>query len=288
METFVVAVARSFEVSFFTACWVFVALWGVETLWPRGERPTLSQMLKALRFWGFFIVIGALIAGAFDAWRAVYRVAPLLDAAGLARSAGWAAFLVGPVLFLILYDFFNYWMHRAQHRWFWRQHRVHHSITNLSSMNSYFHPTEHLFRVSLIYLPMALLFGWGASGMTVVASIVMALDGFFVHSPSRLNFGPLRHLFVDNAFHRIHHSVEERHFERNFGAFTTIWDRLFRTAHFPVRDEWPDTGIVGFAEPVTVMDYVMMRAGAVPGSDRRQDAKTAPLPPGDPVSAPVG
>ena len=78
----------------------------------------------------------------------------------------------------------------------------------------------------------------------------------WIHSPTRFHFGPLRAVFVDNRYHRIHHSLEERHFDRNFGAFTTLWDRLFGTHHAPSSDEWPDVGLDGVGEPVGLKQWL--------------------------------
>lgn len=54
-------------------------------------------------------------------------------------------YVVAPLLGMILYDFFGYWLHRAQHKWLWRLHAIHHAIEELSGINSYFHPTEQFF-----------------------------------------------------------------------------------------------------------------------------------------------
>ncbi len=35
------------------------------------------------------------------------------------------------------------------------------------------------------------------------------------------------------AHHQVHHSTDERHFDRNFGSTLAIWDRLFGTFYQP-------------------------------------------------------
>ena len=54
-------------------------------------------------------------------------------------------------------------------------------------------------------------------------------QGNYLHSPIRLHLGVLGRYIVDNRVHRIHHSLEPAHFDKNFGMFTTLWDRLFGT-----------------------------------------------------------
>jgi len=65
-----------------------------------------------------------------------------------------------------------------------------------------------------------------------------------IHANVRTNFGPLGHIFVSPQFHRIHHSIELRHRDLNFGVALTIWDRLFGTM-YRGRDEYPETGVDG-------------------------------------------
>lgn len=243
--------------SLFTIAWVCIVLWGVQRLWPRGAKPSKAETWKAAKFWAVFLIADAVILGTFR--HLDQEITPLFDLkAGIGMLPWWAALFVGPIGFLIIYDFFNYWMHRAQHKWFWRQHRIHHSITHLSAFNGYFHPTEPLFRLVSIYVPLTVLFGYGGAGWTVAMSMLTTAHGYYVHSPTALNFGPLRAVFVDNAFHRVHHSVETQHFDKNFGAFTTLWDRLFGTAYFPAKDEWPDTGVWDYPEAETLRAYVSL------------------------------
>lgn len=254
---FAASFGRALLFGIFSTAWICIVFWGVARLWPRGERPSRQEARKAASFWAVFIVAGAIIFTLNRYYGP--RIEPLFDLRGTIRGLPtWLYFTFGAFLFLCLYDFFNYWMHRAQHKWFWRQHRIHHSVRNLSALNSYFHPTEHLFRLLLIYYPLALFFGGGAGGFGVAVAMLNTAQGYFVHVPTRFNYGPLRCLMVDNVFHRIHHSVEPEHFEKNFGAFTTLWDRLFGTAYWPANGEWPETGVWDFEEVETVGDYIRM------------------------------
>src|SRR6185295_15584971 len=42
--------------------------------------------------------------------------------------------------------------------------------------------------------------------------------------------------------HRVHHSVESRHADTNFGVSLSIWDHLFGT-QYRHYDEYPETGV---------------------------------------------
>jgi sterol desaturase/sphingolipid hydroxylase (fatty acid hydroxylase superfamily) len=157
-------------------------------------------------------------------------------------------------------DFFYYWMHRAQHRfgWLWRFHRVHHSIAAINATNSYHHVAEDLFQFAAVTIPMSILLGVASGPVPWLVIVVLNTHSYFIHSTTRLSIGPLRHVFTDNRVHRIHHSTEDRHLNRNFAATTPLWDLLFGTAYFPRRDEWPAVGLADVSEPKTITQYLLM------------------------------
>ena len=45
-------------------------------------------------------------------------------------------------------------------------------------------------------------------------------------------------------YHRIHHSFQLEHLDKNFAAFFPIWDILFGTYYHPGKDEFPSTGLL--------------------------------------------
>lgn len=249
--------------------WIFVVLWGVERLFPK-DRPSERAQLASLRFWAFYAVAGALIVTFFEMAKRPLDLEPLVLLSLAEEIPNWAAYILGPLAITAVYDFWNYWMHRAQHRWFWAQHSVHHSIRNLSAVNSYMHWTEELFRVAFIAIPTAVLFQLEIGGATLAATMISAAHGNFIHSASSLHLGKFGRLFLaDNRWHRIHHSIEREHFDKNFGTGITLWDRLFGTAYFPESHEWPATGVHDQPEPTTIDDYLWrpFRSGRRSGAD---------------------
>ena len=168
---------------------------------------------------------------------------------------GYFAYVFWPIVSITVMDFFQYWMHRIQHQFFWRYHAIHHSIEHLSVVNSYHHWTDPLFRLALAELPLMVLIGANLPAAAIVAFLT-PLQGAFIHCNSRVNIGFLNRIIADNRLHRIHHSIEHRHFDTNFGERTSIWDQLFGTAYFPARDEWPATGLQNEAEPKSISDFL--------------------------------
>jgi sterol desaturase/sphingolipid hydroxylase (fatty acid hydroxylase superfamily) len=215
------------------------------------ERHSLRSRLPGLLFWVLWTVVATVTYGAFHLlWRRV-GIEPLIV---LPLGFGWAgviAIVAAPLASAFVADFFFYWCHRAQHRWLWRFHAVHHSVRELNSTNSFHHVSEPLIQTVLIVLPSSLIVS-ETGAMVPVIALLLHMQSSYIHSSSRWHMGPLRAIFVDNRFHRIHHSLERQHYDRNFGAVTTLWDRLFGTAHFPKPDEWPATGIHEVDQPRTL------------------------------------
>jgi sterol desaturase/sphingolipid hydroxylase (fatty acid hydroxylase superfamily) len=246
----------------YLAC-VFVAYFLIEQLLPL-SRNSLRSYGRAVCFWAITVSLNAFI------FALVYQV---LDKDKL--SAWWvvdlslptysppvqllgmiAATLAGLIIGNLLY----YWFHRAQHAvpFLWRFHKVHHSITELSALNSYHHVTEDALQYVLTVAPMLLLIQFNSGAMPWIVAAILGTQAFYVHSSANINIGPLRYLIGDNRFHRIHHSNQERHFGKNFGTTTPIWDLLFRTAYFPQPGEWPETGLADTLEPKNVRDFLTM------------------------------
>jgi sterol desaturase/sphingolipid hydroxylase (fatty acid hydroxylase superfamily) len=240
----------------FALAWTCASFIVIETLWPRpGARVTTASRLKAVAFWTASGALGTLIAlGIMALWRPL-GVKPLIPSLAPAFLPAPAGAFIAAAAAAFIGDFFYYWCHRAQHRFFWRFHAVHHSVKELSGIAGYHHFTEGLFEFFLYSIPLG-LFTDSPYAIPILGTW-LAWQGNYEHSPTRLNFGPLGRYLVDNRFHRIHHSAAPEHFDKNFGIFTTLWDSAFGTAHFPAPGEWPATGVADVPEPQSIKDYVL-------------------------------
>lgn len=225
-----------------------------ELLLPREKQP-LRQRLVGLGIWVLYVPINIIILRVFHNFWASVGIRPLITIPLSFDWAGVFAMVLAPIAGALAYDFFFYWFHRAQHALAWRFHAVHHSMRELNAVNSYHHVSEPIFQAIFLLLPASVVMA--DTGPVVPAMlIILQLQASFIHSPTRINLGPLRVFFCDNRFHRIHHSVEEKHFDKNFGAFSTLWDRLFGTAWVPAENEWPETGLAEIDQPRSLWAWI--------------------------------
>jgi len=167
--------------------------------------------------------------------------------------------IVASLIVLQASEFFYYWFHRLQHtsRFFWRFHAEHHSLEEMSAFNSNHHFSEEIFRIPFLIIPVSLLFSFEQGYVPWIWVFFVRWQGYFEHSSTRLNLGWVRYLFPDNRFHRIHHSIERQHVNKNFGSGSAIWDMLFGTVYYPKAGEWPDVGLSNMREPQTLKEFLL-------------------------------
>src|SRR5262249_21623352 len=146
-------------------------------------------------------------------------------------------YVLFPAVPFIAYDFFYYWTHRLQHTVpaLWEQHKLHHMDESVYCISSgRHHWLEEGIRVFTLTLPMSILITIGSS-LGMVAAFIYTYWAFVIHANVRLPFGPMTPVLCGPQLHRIHHSREPRHRDRNFAAFFPLWDILFGTYHRPQR-----------------------------------------------------
>lgn len=169
---------------------------------------------------------------------------------------GTVGYVLQIAVLVAISDFLAYWRHRAEHAWLWRIHVVHHAPRDLHAANDLGHPVQNIFNFVFIAVPMSLIQISGPE-MPFIVGAILTLAALYIHSPVEWHFGPLRRCLVDNRFHRIHHSLDPRHFDKNFGIFLSIWDYAFGTAYEPGR-EWPPVGVAGVPAPRTVIEFLAL------------------------------
>lgn len=158
--------------------------------------------------------------------------------------------LVSLVIYLVVMDFFDYWLHRSQHtfEWWWRLHALHHSQRQMTMWSdNRNHLLDDLIR-DLLLVTLAQFIGV-APGQFVAIVAITQLSESFQHANLRLWFGRWgERLWVSPRFHRRHHSIGIGHETPgmklggcNFGVLLPWWDMLFGSANFEQR--YDPTGI---------------------------------------------
>lgn len=146
-----------------------------------------------------------------------------------------------------------YVAHRLLHAvpWLWHFHAVHHSQRVLNPFTTKrAHVIEDVFTLALASIPMSLVGGSYATWFWI--PVLNGYWSFVIHANARTNLGPLRWIVVSPQAHRIHHSTDPKHYDKNFCTEIALWDYLFGTA-YDVHDEYPEvTGLVDFEVPAEV------------------------------------
>lgn len=207
---------------------------------------------QALRILGALPVLGASLFAAQWAVRGLDRVAGRPDL-GVDPAAVTALYTL--TLF-IAWDASRFAVHQAMHRVpaLWAFHQVHHSAEVLTPLTFHrVHPVESaLYQLrgaivtTAVLVPFFWLFREGVDPWTVLGVhglgfVFNGLTGNLRHSHVWLRFGAtVERWLISPAQHQIHHSADPRHFDRNFGTWLAVWDRLAGTlviadAHAPTR-----------------------------------------------------
>jgi len=150
-------------------------------------------------------------------------------------------FLYTAVLF-VSSDFSRYFLHRLCHRLplLWQFHQVHHSAEVMTPLTLYrSHPVEHLLFIVRGALVTGLITGfffylfgtraiqYQVLGVNVLGLLFNMLGANLRHSHVWFSYGKhIEHILLSPAQHQLHHSVDQHHYDRNYGSCLSIWDWL--------------------------------------------------------------
>jgi sterol desaturase/sphingolipid hydroxylase (fatty acid hydroxylase superfamily) len=217
----------------FVVAFLGVAVW--ESLRPRRE---LSEPVE--RRWGKHSL---LLLVSFAVSAVLVPVSPMLMAASVAGSRygllnkPWLPFAARWILAVLILDLAKYATHRALHSvyFLWRVHQVHHSDRDFDVSTSVRgHPIETILFHGASLATIAILAP--PLGAVLAAELMSVFESFFSHAnaslPEWLQRG-LGVVFYTADTHRIHHSVDIRMQNSNFGDIFPWWDRVFGTYLHP-------------------------------------------------------
>lgn len=148
------------------------------------------------------------------------------------------------IVYALYIDCAKYWMHRLSHMipLLWAIHSFHHSAERLTvATGARHHWAEKIALAPFLFLTL-MLFQVPEHIMAITILVMNVPDGL-----QHLNWKIAWHragLLVNTPhWHRIHHSVEPKHYDKNFSSAFPIMDVIFGTAYRPALDEYPETGL---------------------------------------------
>ncbi len=202
---------------------LFFLLIGIEYAVGRRRGRDTYRLNDALNSIGLGVL--SQLAGVFSAaltlgvYTLVFRHASLWQLPG---NAIWV-WVVG----LLFYDFCYYWHHRLGHTvaLLWGAHVVHHQSEDYNLSTALRQTGSGWLAGWLFYLPMALL---GFPPLVVGAvALIDRLYQYWVHTQHIGKLGRFDRWFCLPSNHRVHHAVNDRYLDKNFGGILIVWDRLF-------------------------------------------------------------
>lgn len=185
-----------------------------------------------------------------------------IGVAAAAEAHGWGLLQVWPLPFwlkmaasVVLLDLAIYLQHVLFHAvpLLWRLHRMHHADLDLDvSSGGRFHSLEILLST---LIKMAVVASLGAPVLAVlIFEVLLNATSMFSHANARLSARLdrwLRWVLVTPDMHRVHHSIEPRETNSNFGFNAPWWDYIFGTYRAQPRLGHADMiiGIEQFRDP---------------------------------------
>ena len=163
---------------------------------------------------------------------------------------------VGFLIYLVVLDLVDYWIHRGQHawRWWWALHALHHSQRQMTFWSDdRNHLLDDLLRDGLM-AAVALAIGVAPAQFLLLVMASRVLQSL-QHANLRWRWGRWgEYLLVSPSFHRRHHAMGIGHEGPasgcNFAVLLPIWDSLFGTA-----DHRPGFVPTGVSDQLTGRDY---------------------------------
>jgi sterol desaturase/sphingolipid hydroxylase (fatty acid hydroxylase superfamily) len=159
---------------------------------------------------------------------------------------------------VLIQDFLRFSSHRLMHRIsvLWDVHKVHHSADFLTPLTNHrVHIVEEAIQQAVTGLSVGPLLGVAAflTATSISTNTLLGFDAYMLidtlsfamlrHSHIGLCFGPLERYLMSPRQHHLHHSVETRHWDKNFGFLFSCWDRTAGTICYSDPKETVNFGI---------------------------------------------
>ena len=109
----------------------------------------------------------------------------------------------------------------------WAAHVVHHQSEDYNLSTALRQPGTGWIFGWIFYLPMAVI---GVPPLVFgTVALIDLLYQFWVHTQQIGKLGWFDRWFCSPSNHRVHHAVNDRYLDKNYGGILILWDRLFGT-----------------------------------------------------------
>jgi sterol desaturase/sphingolipid hydroxylase (fatty acid hydroxylase superfamily) len=193
----------------------------------RGRHYDLRDAASNLAMYtGHLAILFLWVPGLFVLYDAAYKHA-LFDLGRESSLYARSPWLLWGLLVLVE-DLCFYLFHRASHRvrLLWVSHENHHSSAHFNFTVA-LRQTWTPFSAAVFWLPL-MLCGFEPLMVLAVQTASLAYQAF-LHTELGGSFGPLGWILNSPAHHRVHHAIDEKFLDKNFGGVFIFWDRLFGT-----------------------------------------------------------
>lgn len=238
-----------------TAALALAAALSIEIVWMGWHRSSLRRLvvgskvrlhmdvvMLCLAVLGFQAALASfLTAGLWE------RASELMNAsASRGPLAAMPAWIAAPLIYLAI-SFVNYWTHRALHsKLLWPLHAVHHAAPAFTVANAGRIALPEMVATDLLATGAAAALGGSAEAL-YWAFLVAGIESIWTHTNIRGVEWLERFGFNSPKGHLIHHALDARYHNRNFGDLLCIWDKVFGT-HMPSAEVADDLA-VGVEDP---------------------------------------
>jgi sterol desaturase/sphingolipid hydroxylase (fatty acid hydroxylase superfamily) len=153
----------------------------------------------------------------------------------------------GGLLVILMADLVYYAWHRLNHAWpwLWASHFPHHTAKRLNILASVRQGWTDVISGTWLFWASLGFLGFTPVQVAVYFGVLLLWQAL-VHIEWASKLGPMEWLFVTPSHHRVHHSLEPAHVDRNFGGFLIVWDRLFGTLAVEGPEPVTRFGLAGF------------------------------------------
>ena len=167
---------------------------------------------------------------------------------------------------VLVQDFLRFYSHYLLHKFkvLWDIHKVHHSASFLTPLTNHrVHIIEEIIQQGCTGLSVGpiLAIAAFATATSISTNAILGFDGYILidtlsfgilrHTHIGLSYGRLERFLMSPKQHQLHHSIAERHWDKNFGFLFACWDQLAGTIWYSDPKEHIRFGI----SPEESVDY---------------------------------